>query len=72
MNKNKNIVVHTLTRAKKKKKRKKRASEAVKQGSSYETTMCCAATSKLNEIYEKGSYKLEAVEIGMATYTHDI
>ena len=66
MNKNKKIVVHTLTREKKIKKEKKG------QGSSYETTMCCAATSKLNEIYEKGSYKLEAVEIGMATYTHDI
>ena len=46
--------------------------EVVKQGTIFGPIMCCASTSRVNEIQETVKYQCGKVEIGMSVFMDDI
>ena len=46
--------------------------EVVKQGTEFDTIMCCASPSRINEIQEAVKYQYGKVEIGMPVFMDDI
>ena len=46
--------------------------EVVKQGTTFGPIMCCASTSRVNEIQEAVKYQYGKVEIGMPVFMDDI
>ena len=68
INKTSNIVVDTTVG----KTSSITVEEAVKQGTTFGPIMCCASTSRVNEIQEAVKYQYGKVEIGMPVFMDDI